>query len=118
MLINVVTALAPIPVGLFWYWIHRSTVNVSAVIRDAQLCFYSTTLCAAALSDSAKSTGDFRFAQASMILCLVVASASWGVGLGAPQDPTTDRKLAIASIAAALATTIVVVVARKNHGLL
>src|ERR1700737_736545 len=130
LIYNTFLPLLPVPLVYFGTWLIGTRKRVMSIIRDGQLCFYCTSLAAVCVNDIFKSSkvhanSTLGFAIAGLILCLILSAFTYGVAATAPAttltaSPTTtatttttsvstidELKLGIASIATAIATTLI-----------
>jgi len=122
LMFNVVFPLLPIGLVLLVVWITSTNLTFFFIIRDGQLCIYSTTLSALALWNIFKSSNisDSITSVGGIFFCFLLSSFVYGVTaysrIKEVNDPQEETKLGIISLLAAAVTTLVVAYNRSMHG--
>lgn len=133
---NSLLPLLPVPLVYFAAWLIGTRKRIMSILRDGQFCFYCTSLAASCINDIFKSgrpipASQMSVAIALLIFCLILSTFTYGVAATAPaivpmtaESETSaavsradEVKLGLASIATALATTLIVLVVRFMFGL-
>ena len=129
---NALLPLLPVPFAWLATWLVGASRKLTAIIRDGQLCFYSTSLCAVALRDllnlpDPSRTAWFDLYVAGVILCLVPSTFIYGVAMitldararteSAEVVAVTDARIALASLTASLFTLVLILAVRADLGL-
>ena len=114
LMYNVVLPLLPIPLVIVIASLVKRDGSFFTIIRDGQLCFYSTTLCSLAIRDIIKSPSgsEIPFFVGGILFCFLVSAFTYGVmvlntirGWGNSQE---DRKLGLMSLFSSAATTLLI----------
>ncbi|ELS05541.1 hypothetical protein Xen7305DRAFT_00052870 [Xenococcus sp. PCC 7305] len=123
---NSLIPLMPIPLVWLGAWIIGMDRDWLSILSNGQLCFYCTTMSAAAIRDiTTKAPESSQFIGiliGGIIFCMILATFAYGVAATVRQiddnELSTGHRLAWTSIFAAISTTILVASSRKVLGLL
>ncbi len=125
--------LLPIPLTKGGLWLFQLNRGWAALIRDGQVCFYSTSLCAVSFHDFLKRRPEseyFDFVMAALIFFMIFSTVIFGIGVvgsamegsAAEEGRTTphisDGRMGLMSLFSAIPPTIIVVIVRAHWGLL
>jgi hypothetical protein len=131
LLYSTLIPLLPVPLVWLGTWLRGIDRSVFTILRNGQLCFYSTTLSATTIRDILLRTPAKNHPLSSvfigvLIFFIILSTFLYGVAATTSQTESEDssnvnlpnNRLAWISILAAFTTTIMVAIARKNLGLL
>ena len=128
LFVNTVLPLLPVPFFYLTAWIKRgaSAIKWLPPIRDGQICFYSTTIAILSIKDifGTNPTGTLWFF--GLVGCWLISTYVYSVSVYTaiyPNGTLDDReavgtRIAVASLACGLLTTLVVVSLRVSYGVL
>lgn len=124
LLYNSALPLLPVPLVYMGSWLVGTNKSVISIIRDGQLCFYCTGLCAVAINDlvrlhDGQKNINISFAITGIIFCLILSTFTYGVAAtnSGNLGDVEARKLAWASLFTAITTTLIVALTRYFLGI-
>ena len=125
LVFNVFIPLLPVPLVALGLRLNRQGKGLMTILSGGQLCFYSTTLAASAIKDMIEAGASITdkaddtslaIIIGGMITSIIVSTFVYGVAFtSGNEDP---MPLALTSLLAALATTVLVGVSRSTLGIL
>lgn len=126
LVVNSILPLAPIGFFYLGFLIIKGSIDWVPPIRDGQICFYSTTIAIIAIKDIVAVKADGFGWLVGLVVCWLISFFVYGVSVysiiypsPAPKDRTAiDKRVALASIACGILTTVTVVGLRLEHGVL
>lgn len=112
--------LLPVPLVCLGLWIIGIEKKFVSIIRDGQLCFYCTTICAIALRDLIKvgrnQDTSVEFPVAFIITFMILTTFVYGIAV--TSKDAKDWKLAVISGCSTVIVTVFIVAVRVKFGLL
>jgi hypothetical protein len=122
--LNVALPLAPILLVRFAAWLVNMNRRLLTILRDGQLCFFSSALAAVAVHDvltrSPRTSPTVDIAVAVVLLMAVIAFAMfvYGIAVIRAEEASPDHRVAWTSIWTVVVTISIVVGTRWSFGLL
>jgi len=126
LIINSLLPLAPIGFFYLGFLLIKGSINWVPPIRDGQICFYSTTIAIITIKDIvAVQAGGFGWLF-GLVFCWFVSFFVYGISVYSTIYPSTtdvdkmavDKRVALASIACGIFTTVTVIGLRLEYGVL
>jgi hypothetical protein len=116
---NTVLSMLSVPLVMFAAWMTNKGKKLFTIIRDGQLCFYCTTTIATFLNDANNKGITSNFIMLSIFIFLL-SSFVYGIAAvyGDHDDKNLEWKMGWTSIGCAATTTILIIAARLNNGML
>jgi hypothetical protein len=125
----VINSILPLlPIGFFYlgFLLIKGSINWVPPIRDGQICFYSTTIAIITIKDivAVKAAGfGWLF---GLVFCWFVSFFVYGISVYSAIYPSAtdadriavDKRVALASIACGILTTVTVIGLRLEYGVL
>jgi hypothetical protein len=117
---SIVLPLMAVPLTYFGSWVANRRTQFFRLIRDGQLCFYSTTILAVNLNDLLKIKGSSAVGifAAYHIFILVFTTFAYGASVTLSNQAVVSRRVAIASLIATFLSVLLIILTRIRLGIL
>jgi hypothetical protein len=117
---SIVLPLMAVPLTYFGYWVANRRTQIFRLIRDGQLCFYSTTILAVNPNDLFKIKGPAAIGiyAAYHIFMLVITTFIYGASVTSSHQFVTARRFAIASLISTFLSVLLVIITRIRWGVI
>jgi hypothetical protein len=126
LVVNSILPLAPIGFFYFGFLLIKGSISWVPPIRDGQICFYSTTIAIITIKDIvALKAGGFGWLF-GLVFCWLVSFFVYSISVYSAIYPSVtasdriavDKRVALASIACGIFTTVTVIGLRLEYGVL
>lgn len=126
LIVNSILPLAPIGFFYFGFLLIKGSINWVPPIRDGQICFYSTTIAIIAIKDIVAVKADGFGWLFGLVVCWLISFFVYSISVYSTIYPSAaaadreaiDKRVALASIACGVLTTVTVIGLRLAYGVL
>src|ERR1700677_4274030 len=121
LLVNTLLPLLAVPLTRFAFLLFSPNRGWIDIVRDGQLCFYSTTLCAVAIEEVYKAgqpTTSLLTVEVSLIMLVVITAFIYGVTVVGdtmhPPPPGLPKAIGITSSLLTILTVVLIAIVRVH----